>query len=339
MVIVAAASQSMPIVTAYATLGEDGLTHSLRETDAKAIFLDPQLISALLKPIHSSPSVKYVIYHGEPSQKDLDTLEDTHQHLTILSYDSLLKLGMENPVPPVPPSPTDVACIMYTSGSTGRPKGVILTHRNVIAAGIVLPRRRADCSFWGASYGWTVDGWAWDEDVGVFAYRSYLRIRVRTCRAVLGVNHWICSNSDFDRYLCSKLQGRSQRISTAISHFVRPHGKPTTNERIPAVWELIRKGIEGKIVEASPIVRGLFWTSMYLKDTMMTYGIPGTSLLDAIIFNKVKEVTGGHIFWSMYGGSGLSQETQRFICSAICPVASGYGLTETCAFVSSPWTI
>jgi long-chain acyl-CoA synthetase len=147
----------MPIVTAYATLGEDGLTHSLRETDAKAIFLDPQLISALLKPIHSSPSVKYVIYHGEPSQKDLDTLEDTHQHLTILSYDSLLKLGKENPVPPVPPSPTDVACIMYTSGSTGRPKGVILTHRNVIAAGSILSRRRANCSFWGASYGWTLD--------------------------------------------------------------------------------------------------------------------------------------------------------------------------------------
>jgi len=75
---------------------------------------------------------------------------------------------------------------------------------------------------------------------------------------------------------------------------------------------------------------------MYLKDTMMTYGIPGSSLLDTIIFNKVKEVTGGHIFWSMYGGSGLSEETQRFICSAICPVASGYGLTETCAFVPFP---
>ena len=137
---VAAASQSMPIVTAYATLGEEGLTHSLKETDAKAIFLDPQLISALLKPIHSSPSVKYVIYHGEPSQKDLDSLNSTHEHLTILSYDSLLKLGKENPVPPVPPKPTDVSCIMYTSGSTGRPKGVILTHRNVIAAGIVTSR-------------------------------------------------------------------------------------------------------------------------------------------------------------------------------------------------------
>ena len=65
----------------------------------------------------------------------------------------------------------------------------------------------------------------------------------------------------------------------------------------------------------------------------MTYGIPGTSIVDAIILNKVKDVTGGQIFWSMYGGSGLSEETQRFICRTICPVASGYGLTESSAYV------
>ncbi len=126
----------MPIVTAYATLGEEGLVHSLKETETKAIFLDPQLISCLLNPIESSPSVKFVIYHGEPSQEDLAQLRSTHNHLTVLSYDSLLELGKQNPVPPVPPTPSDLSCIMYTSGSTGRPKGVILTHRNVIAAGI-----------------------------------------------------------------------------------------------------------------------------------------------------------------------------------------------------------
>jgi len=127
----------MPIVTAYATLGEEGLTYSLQETEAKAIFLDPQLTSCLLNPIKVSPSVKFVIYHGEPTAKDLNLLKSTHRHLTVLSYDSLVELGGENPAPPVPPNPSDVACIMYTSGSTGRPKGVILTHRNVIAAGIL----------------------------------------------------------------------------------------------------------------------------------------------------------------------------------------------------------
>jgi long-chain acyl-CoA synthetase len=71
-----------------------------------------------------------------------------------------------------------------------------------------------------------------------------------------------------------------------------------------------------------------------MKDTMVSYGIPGSSIFDAIIFNKIKEVTGGQIFWSMYGGSSLSIETQRFICTTICHVGSGYGLTETSAYVS-----
>jgi len=125
----------MQIVTAYATLGEEGLTHSLKETDTKTIFLDPQLLTSLLVPLKTAPSVKFVIYHGEPSESDIQRLKTTHPHLTVLPYDSLLQLGKSNPVGPVPPQPSDIACIMYTSGSTGRPKGVLLTHRNVIAAG------------------------------------------------------------------------------------------------------------------------------------------------------------------------------------------------------------
>ncbi|KAA8893810.1 hypothetical protein FN846DRAFT_977225, partial [Sphaerosporella brunnea] len=124
------ASQSMPIVTAYDTLGESGLMHSLN----------------LISPLKEGTKIQYVIYTTEepPNQKDLDTLKETHPHLKIA-----------NPVDPVLPDSEDLCCIMYTSGSTGTPKGVPLLHRNVIAAsphiGLVFENA---IIVWGAAMGY-----------------------------------------------------------------------------------------------------------------------------------------------------------------------------------------
>lgn len=132
-----AASQSMPIVTAYDTLGEEGLKHSLVATKAKAIFLDPHLLPTLLNPLKEASEIKYVIWNSQNDikQDNVDKLLKAHPHLTILSFEELRKSGEENPVDLVPPGPEDLCCIMYTSGSTGPPKGVPLKHKAVVAAG------------------------------------------------------------------------------------------------------------------------------------------------------------------------------------------------------------
>lgn len=131
-----AISQSMPIVTAYDTLGEEGLKHSLMQTHAKAIFLDPHLLTKLIAPMNEAKDIQHVIYNSqsEVKQEDIKKLKDAHPHLTIMSFDDFVKAGEENSVDPVPPTPEDLCCIMYTSGSTGTPKGVMLKHSNVVAA-------------------------------------------------------------------------------------------------------------------------------------------------------------------------------------------------------------
>lgn len=132
----AAISQSLPIVTSYATLGSEGLTHSLLQTHAKLIFVDPSLLLTLLEPLKKAPDIKFVIWNSGLPVNVIDTsaLKEAHPQLKILSLDELQEIGCINPSEVVRPKEEDLCCIMYTSGSTGPPKGVPLTHRNIVAA-------------------------------------------------------------------------------------------------------------------------------------------------------------------------------------------------------------
>ena len=132
-----ASSQSMPIVTAYDTLGEEGLKHSMQQTHASAIYCDGTLLTKLINPLKQIKDIKHVIYNPEIpefNKADVQKLRDAHSNLTIMTFDELVQKGAESSVEPVPPKPEDLCCIMYTSGSTGTPKGVLLKHSNVVAA-------------------------------------------------------------------------------------------------------------------------------------------------------------------------------------------------------------
>jgi long-chain acyl-CoA synthetase len=111
--------------------------------------------------------------------------------------------------------------------------------------------------------------------------------------------------------------------------------KPTILVGVPAVWESVKKGVLNNLNKASFLVRGLFWGAMSAKTFLMTNGFPGaglgSSILDAVVFKKLKEATGGRLRIVMNGGGPVSKETQKFLSYAIAPMISGYGLTETAA--------
>ncbi|GMF77839.1 unnamed protein product [Aspergillus oryzae] len=111
--------------------------------------------------------------------------------------------------------------------------------------------------------------------------------------------------------------------------------KPTILVGVPAVWESVKKGVLNNLNKNNLIVRGMFWGAMAAKNFLMTTGFPGhsvgSSLLDAVVFKKLKDATGGRLRIMMNGGGPISKDTQKFLSMAIAPMISGYGLTETSA--------
>ncbi|KAJ4371011.1 long-chain fatty acid-CoA ligase [Didymella sp. IMI 355093] len=304
-----ALSQSLAIVTAYDTLGEEGLTHSMQQTHAGIMFTDPELLPRLVKPFQKTKDVKVVVYStkNDAKAKDIEALTSAHPDLKVLSFDQLLSLGNDNPAQPIPPKADDLACIMYTSGSTGTPKGVMIKHRNVVAAVAGV-----------------------DVIVGKYLGPGDVLITYLPAAHILefvfenAVLYW---GGTMGYGTIRTLSDTSVRNCAGDIREL----KPTVMVGVPQVWETVKKGIISKAEAGGALKSKVFWGAYAAKNFLLDSGLPGTGVLDAIVFNKVKEATGGRLRICLNGGGPIAKETQRFISVAITPMISGYGLTETCA--------
>lgn len=114
----ASAFNAVPICTAYDSLGPDGLTHSLNETEVRSMFTNADLLPTLTKIIGKCASVKLVVYDGEPEAGVVEKLEQAKEGIKVISLDEVIRIGKENMVEARQAKPEDVYCCMYTSGSS-----------------------------------------------------------------------------------------------------------------------------------------------------------------------------------------------------------------------------
>ncbi|KAG0194878.1 long-chain fatty acid-CoA ligase [Apophysomyces sp. BC1034] len=303
-------SQAMTIVTAYDTLGADGLRHSLNEAGASACFINSDQLPVLETILSACPALRHIIYRGEIPKETLEKLKDRLDH--VISFDELRQLGEgDKDATPVKPESQDVACIMYTSGSTGNPKGVVLTHGNIVAA-----------------------------IAGVCRMLQHLVEAEDTMMAYLPLAHvleFLVENLCI--FLGLTLGYGSIRTLTDASvrncpGDIRAFG-PTIMTGVPQVWETIRKTVLGKVVERGPRVEKIFAGAIEFKSWLQDWGLP-TGVLDRVVFKDVKKQLGGKLRYALSGGAPLSAETQRFLSLAACPILGGYGMTESMCSIMAP---
>ncbi|KTF86819.1 hypothetical protein cypCar_00006730 [Cyprinus carpio] len=125
--------RNFPLVTLYATLGEDAVVYGLDQCGATHLITSTELLRTKLKNVLSAVSgLQHVVYAGS----DEVCRADYPQSLAMHSIQEVMELGTkpENLSKEYKrPTASDLAVVMYTSGSTGKPKGVKMQHSNLIA--------------------------------------------------------------------------------------------------------------------------------------------------------------------------------------------------------------
>ncbi|KAJ1338332.1 long-chain acyl-CoA synthetase [Microdochium nivale] len=305
------ASQSITIATAYDTLGSDAVEYSLTQTGAKAMYTDPHLFSVASKPLKNAKDVQFVVYNDDTtapiSDEDMEKFKADHSNLRVISYSELVELGKANPLEPVPPKPEDLACIMYTSGSSGTPKGVPITHA-ALTAGIT----------------------------GLYENVAESVSRTEIILAYLPLAHILEMALENIVFFIGGTLGYGSPRTLSDTSMKNCHGDmrelaPTVLVGVPQIWETIRKGVEGNVTKGGALTRNLFWGALGLKRFMVSSGLPGQAILDAVVFSKVRTMTGGRLRFLFNGASGISDGTLQFMSMVLAPMITGYGLTETCA--------
>ncbi|PKI82768.1 long-chain-fatty-acid--CoA ligase [Malassezia vespertilionis] len=299
--------QGVTFCTAYDTLGPTGLQVSLEEPEVRGMFTNAAHLSVVEKVLDNTPLLETIIYDGEPEPALLETIRTKLSHRQngrIVSIDELSKLGDNHLTSAASVQPSDIACIMYTSGSTGPPKGVILTHANLVAT-------IAACDQLLMNYLHNTDTvlcYLPLAHILEFAVECFLIFRgftigygrVKTLTST-SVRH---SNSDLIEFRPSLLVG------------------------VPAVWELIRKGILSKVHQSGFIKQRMFQFAFWAKRN----NVEGCKqFADSVVFKAVRQQTGGRLRLALSGGAPISRETHEFLNLALCQIVQGYGMTESSA--------
>ena len=289
---------STTIATAYDTLGEEGLTHSLNEPSSVGIFTNAELLPTLLKVLPNTPSVKYVIYDGEENQSTLDSIRSLRSIL-VFSVSELREIGKKKPIDVLEsrlPKKEDMALIMYTSGSTGAPKGVCITHANLIASvGAVK----------------LLIGHHLTYDDNFLAYLPLAHVLEYIVELVMIFVGMPCGYGRVKTLTDASVRNCKGDISAF---------RPSIMVGVPAVWETIRKGIIAKINSGSAIKKAIFNGAMHVKKN----NIPILAqLADSFVLSGVRAATGGRLRIAMSGGAAISRDTQEFLTTALVTIIQG----------------
>jgi long-chain acyl-CoA synthetase len=290
-------TQSITVVTVYATLGIDAVVEGVVDNLIPVIVCNKKDVARLVAKMTGMPTLKTIVYTSDLCEPGLKVdMPTPPRGVTIISMEDFVASGDVNAYPPTPPKADTAAVIMYTSGSTGKPKGVVITHRQIVGA---------------ISAGDIMLGIKHGEDV----YLAYLPLaHIMELMAEFVVIATGCTLCYADP---KSLTATGASPVGALELFA-----PTIMVAVPKIWDVIKKGIEAKVALTSPLKQFLVNTAFEWRSFALQNGFD-TPLFKALVFKKFAVVVGGRLRLGISGGGPLNGEIQDF-----CRTAFGMALIQ-----------
>ncbi|OIP74650.1 MAG: long-chain fatty acid--CoA ligase [Oscillatoriales cyanobacterium CG2_30_44_21] len=239
------------------------------------------------------------------------------------NFQQLLALGNGKDLGNPPIQRDTLATLIYTSGTTARPKGVMLTHGNFLFE--------------------------------VEAAQSVLQLKIN--EKVLNIlPTWHSYERTFEYFVfsqgCTEIYTNLRMIKKDLKE-----QKPHYMVAVPRLWESIYEGaqknfrdqpankqslvnfffkVSHKYIVAKRIFQGLnvenFYPSFIDKLLALPFLIAFWGLHklgDKLVYQKVREATGGQLKYVVSGGGSIAEHLEDFYEIVGIEILGGYGLTET----------
>ncbi|CAN8014108.1 unnamed protein product [Ixodes persulcatus] len=298
---------NVPLVTLYATLGEDGIIQALNETEVTHLVTSYDLMPRVVNVLCNTPLIKRIIYMESKIKR---TPVVVPENVEVIPFFELERRGRtaDADLKAETPRRDDVFIIMYTSGTTGIPKGVMITHKNIMAT---LKGFSVNCQTLGTGND--------DSHIAYLPLAHILELLVECLTLGLGAKIGFSSAltlTDTSTGLKAGCLGDATLL------------KPVLLVCPPLILNRIRKSITDNVAAKGPFARFFEYLLAY-KNFWLNFGF-NTTILNHLVFNKMRALLGGRVVILATGAAPLSVDTDAFIraCFDCCPI-QGYGLTET----------
>jgi long-chain acyl-CoA synthetase len=288
------------------------LLYIIEHSDSVAIVVENLATLKKLEPEIHTGQVKQIIL-----------LSDETPPEGAFNFQQLLTRGSSIDLGNVDIKRDTLATLIYTSGTTAKPKGVMLTHGNFLFE--------------------------------VEAAQSVLKLNVN--EKVLNIlPTWHSYERTFEYFAfsqgCTEIYTNLRMIKKDLKE-----QKPHYMVAVPRLWESIYEGVQKnfrdqpankqrlvnfffkvshKYIVAKRIFQGLNVENLYPSLVDKLVALPSVLALwglhklgDKLVYQKVREATGGQLKYVVSGGGSIAEHLEDFYEIVGIEILGGYGLTET----------